>query len=61
MKPLLTHWHKEASGSWTHHIDHYLQSQVGAAQSGVQDDDAKIVDAYEVIPQHIKTLPTSSI
>ncbi len=52
LRPLLTHWHKEAkeaSGSSTHHIDHYLQSQVNAGQSGGNgDEDAKIVDAYEV-------------
>jgi hypothetical protein len=47
---LLTNWHKDASGSSTHHIDHYLQSQVNASQTGNGDlnEDAKIVEAYEV-------------
>lgn len=49
VRPLLTHWHKDASGTSTHHIDHYLQSQVNAGQPTNGDEDAKIVDAYEVM------------
>ncbi|KAI9556663.1 hypothetical protein GHT06_016453 [Daphnia sinensis] len=47
LRPLLTNWHKDASGSSTHHIDHYLQSQVNPGQTGNLDEDAKIVEAYE--------------
>lgn len=49
LRPLLTNWHKDASGSSTHHIDHYLQSQVNPGQNGSLDEDAKIVEAYEVL------------
>lgn len=48
LRPLLTHWHEESSPTSSHHIDHYLQSQISPSPTG-SDQDTKITEAYEVL------------
>ena len=58
LRPLITNWHKDTNAASSHHVDHYLQSQINPNHANVED--VKISEAYEV-GGFCRFGPTSSV